>query len=662
MRRSFLLKKTLLTLSVCFLVAGLISLGSCAHDDHFGAKPVIKNGVIDLTGYAFDDLRAFTLDGDWLFWPGKLLSPDEVRRDIARGYGTATRVPGMWSQTGIAGSVSSLMKTGTLALTVNLPPNRRDWAIRLPNADTACELFIDGRKAAAVGTVGETKKTSVPSDGLTTVNFVADSNTVLLIMHVSNFHAPCTGTWAGPTIGTQQGLADRRDIALILTALISGALLFMGLYHLTLYFFRKKDVNSLLFAVISILLSTRNLIMGERILNPLFPATALGWEAAMTVELLSVHLALPLFFVFFRQLFPRQVGKAAVRVVLAVSAVWAALTLFTPVLFYLRFLSAFEYFILVAGLYVLVAIGRALVRGEEGSGIVIVGLSVMLLTVLNDVLLSRGLIRSFYMTSIGMFCFLFSQAILLSVKFSQLFSIVERFTRELQALNQSLERFIPHEVLGFLGKRSIIDINLGDFSEENMSVFFLDIRDFTAFSEHMTPNDTFLFINEFLERFGPIVRKHGGFIDKYLGDGFMALFPDAPDSALDAALEMREELLRFNGDHKQRASPIRFGIGIHRGPLMLGTIGENQRMDSSVISDTVNTASRLEQLTKTHLHDVLVSSAMVAGLRDRERYALRRIGSEQVKGRTQAIEIYALEGLALGELPPEDAQWLSAPI
>jgi class 3 adenylate cyclase len=667
MHRFLPLKKTLKTIFSIMLVAGVFSLSSCVHDDQFGAKPIIRNGTIDLSNYAFDDLRAFTLDGPWLFWPDRLLSPDEVRRDIAGGYGTVTPVPGMWSQTGIAGSVKSLSKKGTLALTISLPPNRRDWAIRVPNADTACELFVDGRKVASVGTVGDTKKTSVPSDGLATASFTADSNTVLLVMHVSNFHTPCTGTWAGPTIGTQKSLADRRDIALIITALISGALFFMGLYHLTLYFFRKKDINSFLFAAISILLATRNLIMGERILNALFPATALGWEAAMTVELLSVHLALPLFFVFFRQLFPRQVRKTAVYVVLAVSAVWAALTLFTPVLFYLRFLSVFEYFILAAALYILAAICLALVRGEEGAGIVIAGLSVMLLTVLNDVLLSRGLIRSFYMTSIGMFFFLFSQAILLSVKFSQLFSIVERFTRELQALNQSLERFIPHEVLSFLDKRSIIDINLGDFTEENMSVFFLDIRDFTAFSERMTPNDTFHFINEFLERFGPIVRKHGGFIDKYLGDGFMALFPNDPDSALNAALEMREELTRFNGDHKDRGSPIRFGIGIHRGPLMLGTIGENQRMDSSVISDTVNTASRLEQLTKTHLHDILVSSAMVSGLKDGERYALHRIGSEQVKGRTQAIEVFALEGLAIDdlpidELPPEGAQWLSAPI
>ncbi len=651
MYQLLVLKKSLKTIFHCLLVAGILSLGACTHDDYFGTNPVIRNGAIDLTTYSFNDLRAFTLDGDWLFWPDRLLSPEEVRREIARGHDTTTRVPGMWSRTGIAGSAASLMKAGTIALTMNLPPDRRDWAIRLPNADTACEIFIDGRKVASVGTVGDTDKTSVPSTGLTIANFTAESNAVLVVLHVSNFHSPTTGLWQSPAVGTQRGLADRRDIALVLTALISGALIFMGLYHLTLHFFRKKDINSLFFGVISILLATRNLIMGERILTALFPATALGWEAAMTVEILSAHMALPLFFVFFRQLFPRQVKKAAVLVVLAASAVWAALVILTPVLFYFRFLSAFEYFTLAAALYMLVAIGRALARGEEGSLIVIVGLSVMLLAVLNDVLLSRGLIRSFYMTSIGMFFFLFTQAILLSVKFTQLFSVVERFTRELQALNQSLERFIPHEVLNFLGKRSIIDINLGDFSEENMSVFFLDIRDFTALSERMTPNDTFCFINTFLERFGPIVRNHGGFIDKYLGDGFMALFPDAPDRALDAALEMREELMRFNGD---RAARLSFGIGIHRGPLMLGTIGENRRMDSTVISDTVNTASRLEQLTKTHLHDILVSSTMVTGLNDPDRYAFSRIGSERVKGRTQAIEVYALEGLAIGEIPIEE--------
>ena len=152
----------------------------------------------------------------------------------------------------------------------------------------------------------------------------------------------------------------------------------------------------------------------------------------------------------------------------------------------------------------------------------------MSVTVANDVLLSNGLIESFYMSTIGLFVFTFSQSFFLSARFSKLFSMVEGYSRDLENLNQSLERFIPHEVLGFLSKKSIVDVRLGDFSEEFMSVFFLDIRNFTALSEGMNPAETFRFINAFLERFGPVIREQGGFIDKYLGDGFMALFPGYP--------------------------------------------------------------------------------------------------------------------------------------
>lgn len=639
------------TLSFTFFLSSLTvilmgSLVGCGSREAERKTPQIVNGSIDLSEFSFNDRTTVSLVGNWYFWPDVLLSPNEARTQIAQGYRATQAVPGIWSSTGVTGSVSKLSKGGTLALKLTMPPDRRDWAIRLPNANTACELFIDGRHAASIGTVGATKSDSVPSNGLKIVKFTADSNSVLLVLRVSNFHTPYTGTWDSPSIGAPEAIETRHDLSLILTALISGALIFMGLYHLSLHLFRRKDSNSLIFGIVCLMLATRNLIMGERILNALFPRTALGWEIAFNVEHLSIHMALPLLAIFFRQLFPRQIRKNAVIAVIAVSVAWAALELFTPALFHHRFLSIFEYFVLVTGIYLLVAILRALFRGEAGAGLVMTGFAVLLLSVLNDVLLSRGLIHSFYLTSVGMFFFLFIQSILLSVKFSQLFSIVERFTRELQTLNQSLERFIPHEVLNFLGKRSIVDIDLGDFTEEMMSVLFLDIRDFTALSERMTPNQTFLFINTFLERFGPIVRNHGGFIDKYLGDGFMALFPNDADSALDAALEMRRALLVFNAERRETGLPIRIGIGIHRGPLMLGTIGENQRMDSTVISDTVNTASRLEQLTKTHARDILISSELVKGLRDKNRFSLSRLGHEQVKGKKKTIEVYSLDGAA----------------
>lgn len=225
--------------------------------------------------------------------------------------------------------------------------------------------------------------------------------------------------------------------------------------------------------------------------------------------------------------------------------------------------------------------------------------------------------------------------------------VTERYSETLKKINESLERFIPREFLGFLRKDNILEVELGDWTECEMTIFFLDIRDFTSLSENMSPRDNFRFLNSFLGVFGPIIRAHGGFVDKYPGDGIMALFPERPDDALLAALEMRDRLLAYNdGRVKGGYAPIRFGIGIHTGPLMLGTIGENNRMDSTVISDTVNAASRIEGLNKKFLTDILLSGDTLGKLAEPSRFESLFAGEEMVKGKARAVQVYKLIGSA----------------
>jgi len=227
----------------------------------------------------------------------------------------------------------------------------------------------------------------------------------------------------------------------------------------------------------------------------------------------------------------------------------------------------------------------------------------------------------------------------------ELQEVSERYADTLKKINESLERFIPREFLGFLRKENILEVELGDWTECEMTIFFLDIRNFTSLSENMSPRDNFRFLNSFLSIFGPIIRTHGGFVDKYPGDGIMALFPEDPDDALSAALEMRARLIGYNeGRALGGYVPIRFGIGIHRGPLMLGTIGENDRMDSTVISDTVNSASRLEGLTKKYSTDILVSGETLNSLARAAIFDTRFIAEETVKGKAKTIQVFELVG------------------
>ncbi|NJO21122.1 MAG: HAMP domain-containing protein, partial [Spirulinaceae cyanobacterium RM2_2_10] len=214
-------------------------------------------------------------------------------------------------------------------------------------------------------------------------------------------------------------------------------------------------------------------------------------------------------------------------------------------------------------------------------------------------------------------------------------------TEQLQLLNLAYARFVPNEFLQLLSKDSIIDVQPGDAVEREMSVLFADIRNFTAMSEKMTPKDNFRFINAYLSRMEPLIAANHGFIDKYVGDAIVALFSGQADDAVHAAVAMLHRLTHYNTT-RQRPDrpPIRIGIGINTGRLMLGTVGGSQRMDSTVISDAVNLAARLERLTKTYGVSLLISHKTFLQLEAARDYGIRLIDRVSVSGKLELVSVF----------------------
>lgn len=207
----------------------------------------------------------------------------------------------------------------------------------------------------------------------------------------------------------------------------------------------------------------------------------------------------------------------------------------------------------------------------------------------------------------------------------------------LAQINNAYARFVPREFLDQLGQDSILNVRLGDQIQKEMTVMFADIRSFTTLSENLTPEENFQFVNTLLSGLGPIIRKHNGFIDKFLGDGVMALFSESPDDAVNAAREMQRSLSEFN-QSRPKNSHVRIGIGIHTGTLMLGTVGESRRMEGTVISDVVNVAARLESLTKIFGCGIVISEETLNKLNSA--FLHRSLGIVRVKGKRQAVSIY----------------------
>lgn len=232
---------------------------------------------------------------------------------------------------------------------------------------------------------------------------------------------------------------------------------------------------------------------------------------------------------------------------------------------------------------------------------------------------------------------------LLGLLSSQMAIAIEnaRLYADLEGLADAYSRFVPREFLQFLGTPDIRQVRLGDAVEREMTVLFSDIRDFTSLSERLSPEENFRFLNEYLGRVGPVIREHGGFIDKYIGDAVMALFPDGPGDAIAAAISMQRAADHLN-EERPEGEQVRIGVGIHHGRLMLGTIGEERRLDGTVISDAVNIASRLEGLTKTFGASVLVSGATLRHLDPESRLKRRYLGQVRPRGRTEAVEVHEI--------------------
>jgi predicted ATPase/class 3 adenylate cyclase/tRNA A-37 threonylcarbamoyl transferase component Bud32 len=224
--------------------------------------------------------------------------------------------------------------------------------------------------------------------------------------------------------------------------------------------------------------------------------------------------------------------------------------------------------------------------------------------------------------------------------YANLQEALERQTR----ITSAFERFVPKQFLEHLGRRSILDVQLGDQVQREMSVLFMDARNFTTVSESLSARETFELVNRLLARVGPVVRRHGGFIDKYIGDAIMALFPGPVDGACAAAVEIQQAVARLRAEASGKAqASLEVGIGVHTGVMMLGTIGDAERMDSTVISDAVNIASRLEGLTKEMGVGIIVSQDVLSRLEAPSRFETRSLGTSAMKGRKEPVGIHALD-------------------
>ncbi|GAB1458178.1 adenylate/guanylate cyclase domain-containing protein [Spirochaetota bacterium] len=574
------------------------------------------------------------------FYWNRFVDPLVFTRGEPPLYDALVPFPAVWKDYAIADVGSVGYCTWHLRLTGLIPD--RLYGLRSSSYLSAASIYTNGMLVQTHGVPGKSQAEEKPGWFSKVSSFTSSPEGIVdIVIHASNYADRHGGTRTSLSIGDYDSIAALRERAVAFELFVVGAMAIMGGYYLGLFAFRRKEKAVLWYGLLCVIMALRVMCYDEYYILTLFPS--LPWRLLYDLGYLTFTAAVVMFAAFVHETFPHEFPGWAVLSATAVACVYSFIIIFLPTRLSSLGLVWFQLASVVIGLGAAFAILLATRRGRRGAGLFGIGFLAMFAGVIHDILISAGVLHGIFLMQLGMLGLLFALSLILTRRFAEAFSTAEELSGSLVKVNRSLERFVPKQFLGFLKKSSLEEIELGDSSAEEMAVLFADVRSFTAIAESSTPEETFAFINEYLARVGPAVRNHGGFIDKYLGDGFMALFPEGAEAALLCALDIQSRLAEYNAEREADGRlPIQVGIGVHSGHLMLGTIGESLRMDGTVISDAVNLASRLEGVSKEYDLGIAVSERVLADLPDPTAYRMRFIGKVKVKGKSEAVSVFEI--------------------
>lgn len=621
------------------IVFFLLFFNSCnlLHSNFSNNSLQAKKGILDLRKWDFEKNGPVKLDGEWEFYWEKLYTLEDITNIFLNK--TYFKIPHTWNDKLIDGQTLDGDGFATFRLRILLPENSPALAIRSQQQATAFQIFVNGNSTLGSGIVGRSESESIPHT-VPAIGYVPDfkMQDMEVVMQISNFHHRKGGIWHSIFLGSYQQINQIEKSARETDSFLAGLLLFIFVYHLGFYRLRKNDKSSILFSLFFLLLFLRIITTGEKLITnyPFFDK----FEVYVRVEYLVFFWSPALAIQFLHYLFPKEIHRLFFLSYYVIGVI-SSFTLFLKPKYFTFTFPILQPLLIIVLILIPFFIIRAVLNKRDYAVSILVSTIAIILTNVHDLLAINEIIHTnMFLIPYGIVIMALTQSYTLLLKFSSAFKRIEQLSGDLKRTNFAYARFVPYELILYLKKESILEVQLGNQIQREMTILFSDIRSFTQLSETMTPEENFNFLNAYLKRMNPCVQYHNGFIDKYIGDGLMALFPLSPDDAIESAIEMQKEIRIYNQKRSEKNyTAIEIGIGIHTGMIMLGTIGTEDRMEGTVISDAVNLTSRIEGLTKIYGASILMSIETLFSLEDADKYLYRILDRVKVKGKTKNLTV-----------------------
>ncbi|MGY4691538.1 ATP-binding protein [Salibacterium sp. K-3] len=414
------------------LAAGSAGCGSQVQTE----SPEAVDGTLSMPDDSTKDM-VYTLDGEWAFYWQEFAGPASLS-----GTGLTPQyveTPGAWSD--IKSEIGPLPDEGygTYHLEIDLPENmQNDTAgLYIPEIATAYTLWINGEVVAGIGEPGTNQAAMEPEHHPQIAYFQPQSNTIDLVLHVSEFYQRKSGWWDSFYIGKAEEIQQMRDQNVAGEVFLVVSLLVMGLYHLGIFILRPQDLAPLYFGGVCLAVAARTLLLGEVLFLRFF--SGVPWEWTLKLEYWSSCAAISCFLLFIYTQYRHDMNRYIRNGFLTLFSLLALFILVTPADIYTEGMIVLQAGSILALLYLIFVLGTALRRKRRGARAHTAAMLILLAFVLNDVLHYNHLINTGETVSIGMFFYLFAQSFILSSRFTRALNQSRKLSRQLERTNQTLE-------------------------------------------------------------------------------------------------------------------------------------------------------------------------------------------------------------------------------
>lgn len=472
--------KQKLLLIVMIIIVLLVLLESSG--ELFNSYAKAERGIMDLTRLQFKN-DTVKLDGEWEFYWNQLIDPDEIDTGLMTGY---IVIPSSWNKHTASEDFINGDGFATYRMTFITDENGR-LALKMPRLHTAYKLWLNGKLSAAAGTVGKTKDTMIPQYLPQIIFFDAKQGNNEILIQVSNFHHRSGGILESIRVGSEKQILALRYNNIAKDFLLFGCLIFIGVYHLALFFFRRKNTSALYFGSFCVLIGIRTLLVGECFLIYIFPG--FNWEIAHKIMTMTYYFGVPLILMFFMSIFPKYFNARVIKTSQIMGITFGALIILTPARVFTVANPLYQIWTIIAIIYIFNALINIFINREKDSWIIILGASAFLLCTINDIIFTsiwmndngymflKHLFRTGNLSSVGQFIFAVANSLLLSKKFSDSLKQEEIITKKLTEINSNLDKIVLQRTEALIESNEKIEQQKLELEKANRQLQKLSLKD-----------------------------------------------------------------------------------------------------------------------------------------------------------------------------------------